>query len=116
MQRFPRLLQLSGRLRPASLFGASGLLLGIWGTSYVLSTTPNTINLDSDVQNQRRRVHLQTTRSSNPSNGLQQAKALHHFTQAQYGCDDTRLHEHEQSVQCEEEVGVSRYDVVQIAR
>lgn len=82
----------------------------------MFSTTPNTINLDSDARSQRRLIKPQTTQSSDTSDTLRQQKALHLFNKAQYGCDDTRLHEHEQSVECEEEVGVSRYDVVQIAR
>ena len=112
MQRISLLLRLSGRLRPTTFIGASGLLLGIYGASYALTTASRTINLDSEI-----RVPVRTRKTVDTSDAQQQQqKSIKHFIKAQYNPDDTRLSDQEQSIECTEGTGIWRYDVVQIAR
>ena len=112
-------LRMTRRLGGSSILRASGLLLGIWGASYFLTTTSKPIYLDNDAINRRRKPPLQSTaRASKPSvlDALSQQKSVELFTKPRRVDDHSRLHEYEQSVKCDEGTGISRYDVVQIAR
>lgn len=115
MLRFLMPLRLQARLGGASIFRASGLLLGVWGASYFLSSTSRTLHLDSNPRNRQRQLLAPPERQSATLDDLAAQKAIQHFAKPQYSEDDGRLHEHEQTVQCNTGTGILRYDVVQIA-
>ena len=101
MQRFPYLLRIFQRPQASrSLVGASGLLLGIWGTAYFLSSPSRTLHLDSDgkrgsfIKSAKAVADSETRQDASDVVLLARQKALAHFKKAQYVYDDKRLHEH----------------------
>ena len=107
------------RRKGFAIYRATALVLGTWVASYCLAT--HQIQLDSNSPKANSSSEKHQTRMSESLNGrakpsLTQQKTLSSLDSYVLPDVDAKLNEHATSVQPQPGSGISRYDIVQVAR